>query len=111
MDNTIVFTQGDLAVLNLQATDGDGNPIDISGSTFTTQIKGPNGVIVSFPNSQHAIVDGPNGFFSLTLQPNDTSSCGLGTNKDILTQIVSGGSPIYFRGQGILTVNPPVPLQ
>lgn len=108
---SIQFTQGDTAFMLLTAQDGDGNPIDISGGVFTTLIKGPGGVIVSFPNSQHAIVDAPNGVYSLDLSQSDTASCDIGEDKDILTQIVQGSSAIYFRGIGILTVNPPVPLQ
>lgn len=107
----IQFTQGDTAVLNLTAEDGSGNPVDISGAVFTTQIKGPNGVVVSFPNSQHTIVSAATGQFQLSLSASDTNSCGLGANKEIVTKIVQGGSTIYFHGIAILTVNPPVPLQ
>ena len=109
--NAISFTQSDTAILNLTATDGNGNPVNLTGATFTTLIKGPNGVNVSFPNSQHAITDAPNGQFTLSLATGDTASCGLGRNKDIITQIIIGVSMVYFRGIGILTVNPPVPLQ
>lgn len=108
----ITFTQGDYAVLNLTATDGDGNPINITGGSFTTLINGPNGSPVNmFPNGQHVIVDGPNGQFTLTLQPEDTGNCGLGLHKEILTQIVIGGDPITYRGINTLTVYAPVPFQ
>lgn len=107
----IQFTQGDTAVLNLTAEDGEGNAVDITGATFTTLVRGPGGVTASFPNSQHAIVDAENGQFTLTLSANDTTACGAGSGKDVLTQLVQGGSSIYYRGIGILTVYPPVPVQ
>lgn len=109
---TLEFTQGDDVVLNLVATDGDGNPINITGATFSTQILGqnPNGPVV-FGNSQHAITDATTGQFTLTLSQSDSMSCGLGINKTILTKITISGKVTYFRGQGILKVNPPVPLQ
>lgn len=107
----IIFTQGDTAVLNLTATDGNGNPINLTGASFTTYIKGPNGVISSFGNSQHAIVTAAAGTFILSLAALDTAACGLGANKDILTVVVVGQSTINYRGAGILTVYPPVPLQ
>ena len=107
----IQFTQGDTALLNLNATDGSGNPIDITGAVFTTYIKGANGVIASFPNSQHTIVNGPQGQFQLALGAADTTNCGTGAGKEILTQAVQGSSTIYFRGPNLLTVHPPVPVQ
>ncbi len=107
----IVFTQGDTALLSLQATDGSGNPVNISGATFTTLIKGPNGVIASFPNSQHTIVSAPDGTFTLALSTADTANCGLGDNKEIITKIVISSSTVYFHGPNTLNVLPPVPLQ
>lgn len=109
----ISFTQGDTALLTLTATDGSGNPIDLTGATFTTQIKGPNGIIVSFPNSQHTILNQTTnlGQFTLALSTLNTAACGLGSNKEILTQIVQGASTIFYHGGAILAVLPPVPLQ
>jgi hypothetical protein len=107
----IEFTQGDTALINLTATDGQGNPFNITGSVFTTFIKGPNGVVASFPNSQHSIVNAALGQFQLALATSDTANCGTGPNKEILTQIVQGSSTIYFRGPNLLVVNSPVPIQ
>jgi hypothetical protein len=106
----INITQGDYAVLNLTAQDGNGNPVNLTGATFSTQIVGTNGVVVTFGNSQHAIVNAALGQYSLTLAQADTSNCGIGANKDILTTISQSGNPVTYRGR-ILTVNPPVPLQ
>lgn len=107
----ISFTQGDTAILNLSATDGQGNPFNLTGASFSTQIKGSNGIYTVFGNSQHAIVSAANGTFTLTLSAIDTGNCGLGPNKEILTLISQTGSTIYFRGVNILTVNPPIPIQ
>lgn len=105
------FTQGDYAILQLSAQDGNGNPINLTGATFSTQILGPGAVgPVTFPNSQHAIVNATAGTFSLTLSTTDTANCAFGINKDVVTQITQGGQPIYFKGQGILTVLPNTPL-
>lgn len=116
----IQFTQGDAVVLNLQAQDGNGNPINLTGAVITTMMVGPGGVIVSFPNSQHTVnPDQVNfeGDFTLTLANTDTQLVDIGgpplnsAPKDILSYIVIGSTPIYYRGQGILTVLPPVPLR
>ena len=107
----IEFTQGDTALINLTATDGQGNPFNITSAVFTTFIKGSNGVIASFPNSQHTIVNAALGQFQLALGTGDTTNCGTGPSKEILTQIVQGASTVYFRGPNLLTVNPPVPVQ
>lgn len=110
-NNPIQITQGDEAVLHLTAQDGNGDPVNLTGATFETQIKGPNGSIATFPNSQHAILSALDGTFSLTLSPDDTTSCGEGENKEILTKITIGGDPIYFHGFNVLTVYPNVPNQ
>ena len=112
MTNTIQFTQGATAVLNLFATNGNGDPVDLTGAVFTTQVKGPNGEIATFDNSQHAIVgSAANGNFTLTLSTDDTAECGLGRNKDIITKVVQGASINYYRGISILEVFPPEPNQ
>lgn len=107
----LAFTQGDNAVLNLTATDGNGNPINITGASFSTQMLGPNGsAIATFANGKHSITNAALGQFSLTLGVTDTQSCGVGNNKDIVTAITLSGNVTYFRASGILTVWPPVPL-
>lgn len=106
------FTQGDQVTLSLTAQDSSGNPINLTSATFSTQMLGANGAgPVTFGNSKHAIVSATLGQFTITLAPSDTQSVGYGGNKDILTQITQSGSPMYIRGVGILTVNPPAPLQ
>lgn len=106
----ITFTQGDTATLNLTAQDGSGNPFNITGATLTSYILGAQGDVQTFSNSQHAIVSGPAGTFTLTLATTDTANCGVGAPKDIVTKVVQTGSTIYFRASGILTVYPPIPL-
>jgi hypothetical protein len=110
--NLIQFTQGDNAVLSLTAQDALGNPINLTGASFSTQILGANGQPVNvFPNGQHAIVSASLGTFTLTLSAANTTACGLGNTKDIVTAITISGNVTYFRGSGILTVFPPVPMQ
>ncbi len=111
MTNQLQFSQGDVVTLNLNVTDGLGNPINLTGATFSTQILGPTGVIAVFGNSQHTIVTAADGTFTLALSTSDTQACNNGNNKDVLTTVTIGGSPIIYRGIGILNVYPPVPLQ
>jgi hypothetical protein len=109
--NSIVFTQNDTAVLTLFATDGSGNPINLTAATFSSQILGPGGVPQVFGNSQHAIVSAANGEYTLSLTQANTAACGLGANKSILTTITVGSAIVTYQGMGILTVLAAVPLQ
>ncbi len=108
----ITFTQGDNAILNLTAQDGNGNPINLTGASFSSQILGANGAgVVTFGNSQHTVIDVTAGTFQLTLSPTDTAACGLGDNKEIVTTIVQSSLPVAYHGVAILKVLPAVPLQ
>lgn len=110
MPNPVNFTQGDNAILQLTAVDAAGNPVNIAGATFSTQMLGVQGQPVTFGNGQHAIINAALGQFTLTLAQVDTENVNIGSNKDIVTAITIGGNVTYYRGSGILTVNPPVPL-
>jgi hypothetical protein len=111
-DGYITITQGDAPTLTLYAIDGSGNPINLTGATFSTQILGTNGVgPITFGNSQHAIVNAADGEFTLALASTDTPNLGIGPNKDILTQITIAGKATYYWGRGILQVMPATPLQ
>ena len=103
--------QGDTVLFYLTAVDGDGNPVDITAATFTTNIKGPNGSIESFPTGQHAVVDGPSGTFTLALSSDDSLSLGLGEHKEIVTQMLISTSTYYFRGINLLSVYDADPAQ
>lgn len=105
------FTQGDNVILNLSATDGNGNAINITGATFSTQILGAAGAVQTFANAKHAIVSAPLGTFTLTLSAADTNACGQGVGKDLITALTISGNVTYYRGTGILTVFAPIPLQ
>lgn len=108
------FSQGDNAILTLTAQDGNGNAINLTGATFSTQILGANGStlpIAVFGNSQHTITNSAQGIFTLTLSATDTANCGLGTNKEVVTAITQSGNVIYFHGPNVLTVLPNVPIQ
>ncbi len=111
----IVITQGNTATLQLTATDGNGNPINLTGATFSTQINGPNGnFVVTFPNSQHTAnpdqVDFE-GQFTLALAISDTANLGTGFHKEIITTITIGSQVVSYRGPNILKVLPPTPYQ
>lgn len=111
---TIKFSQGDLTIIDLLAVDNSGNPVNLTGAILSTQILGPNGEgPVTFPNSQHTLGNQTTnpGTFMLTLQPNDTGSCGEGTNKQIITQSSVPENPTYFQGFNLLTVYANIPFQ
>ena len=101
----IIFTQGDTALISLTA-----QGFNITGATLTTYVKGVNGALIAFANSQHTITDGPNGKFTVLLATTDTAKCGAGPNKEIITKVVNGSSTIYFHGPSILTVLIPTPI-
>lgn len=112
----VEFTQGDDITLTLIATDDAGNPQVLTGASLSTQILGANTVgPISFPNSQHTLANQTTspGQFTLLLANAgaDTTSCGLGSGKQILTTAVIAGVSITYRGAGILTVYPSVPTQ
>lgn len=111
----LVFSQNDNVVLTLIATDTQGNPVTLTGATFSTQILGPNNTgAVTFPNAQHtANADQVNfkGYFTLTLGTADTGACAIGENKDIVTAITISGNVASYQGLSILEVLPNVPTQ
>lgn len=110
------FTQGDNVVLQLIATDDQGNPQNLTGASLSTTILGPNGVgPVTFPNGQHTIANQTTnkGQFSLALgnAGADSASCGEGPNKEIITESIIAGAPLYYRGPNLLTIYSNVPQQ
>lgn len=111
----IHFTQGDNAVLQLVAVDVNGDPVDLTGATFSSQIQGANGIgPITFANGQHAANPDQVSFrgqFTLTLTQTNTGDCGEGEHKEILTTITIGGNRIYFRGFNALQVYSPVPFE
>lgn len=109
----INITQGDQANLQLTATDGMGNPIDLTGASFVSLLRGSNGATISYANSQHtANPDQVNfkGQYLLALSPSDTNNIPVGVNKELLTQITQGGNPIFYRGPNLVNVRAPIPV-
>lgn len=103
----ISISQGDTALLNLRAKAGQFNYVDLTGASFQTIIKAPEGAVVVFGNDQHtANPDQVNskGKFTLSLSVDDTNSLAEGLNKEIVTQITIGPSIISYHGFGILNV-------
>ena len=111
----IEFTQGNNAILSLIAVDENGNPVDLTGATISTQILGPNpNGPVTFGNSQHTIDPDQNsnrGYFILALSQANTLACGEGLNKEILSTVTIASIATTFRGVGILNVYVAVPVQ
>lgn len=108
------ISQGDSVLFNLVAENGASIPFDLTGAVFTTEIRGPGGTVVSFPNSQHTANPNQIGFtgrFTLALSAADTSSLAIGIGREIVTKVVQGSSTIYFHGVNILTVLASVPIE
>lgn len=108
----ITFSQGDAITLNLTAVDGNNSPINLNGASFQTQIRGPQGALVTIGNSAHtANSDQVNfkGQFTVALTSLNTKACDVGSPKDIVTQVTLSGSPIYYHGVGVLQVLQPFP--
>lgn len=108
------ITQGDGSVVFNFTAVNNLIPVNLTGATFQTTIKGPSAVNITFPNSQHtANPDQVNhtGQFTLTLAPGDTNRLALSPpNHEVVTKIVISGVTIYFHGMDILTVQPNVPV-
>jgi hypothetical protein len=112
----IDFTQGDDVTLQLLATDDSGNPVNLTGASLSTQILGANGQgPVTFANSQHTLANQTTnpGQFALALGNSgaDTTNCGEGANKQIITQSTISSVVTYFRGLNLLTVFAAAPNQ
>lgn len=106
------ITQGDTADFNLTATLGDGTPFDLTGAVFTSFFRGPQGGVVSFPNSQHTANPDQvlfRGQFILSLSTDDTSSIPLGAHKELITRVVQESSVVYFHGPNLVTVLSEIP--
>lgn len=87
----IEITQGESAVLQLTATiDEDETPLDLTGASFSSQVLGPNGKVVTFANAKHAIVSAAAGTFTLTLDTSDTALIDVGRDKELVVSISQG---------------------
>lgn len=107
------FTQGDTPTLNLTAQTDSGDPVDLTGATFTTYLKGKVGAVVAIPNASHtANPDQVNfkGQFTVAITAVESAACLEGTNKEVVTKITIGADIVFYRAQ-ILTVLTPNPLQ
>lgn len=103
----ITISQGDTVTLQLTAANGDGVEVDLTGATFTTQIRSPNGVLLTIPNADHTADPDQvanTGEFTISLTSAQTKALELGRDKEIVTKIVQGGSTIHYHAENILTV-------
>lgn len=110
----LVITQGDTPTFTFYAETGEGERIDLTGATFSTDIKGALGALVTVPNSQHTAdpdqEENP-GKFTMTMTAVQTAACSASDKKDIITKITQGTNVIYVHGTSILTVKANVPLR
>lgn len=94
----IEITQGESAVLQLTATvDEDETPHDLTGASFSSTVLGPNGKLVTFGNSKHAIVVAASGTFTLTLDTADTALIDTGVEKELVVTVTQGSNVKVFR--------------
>lgn len=107
------ISQGDTVVFQFTAKNGMGVPVNLTGASFVTEIRGPANVVRTFPNGQHTANPDQTlhtGEFTLALSDADTLSLALGRDQEIVTKITIGGSIVFFHGFNILTVLQNVPL-
>lgn len=110
----VEFTQGDTPTLTLVATDDQGNPVDLTGASLSTQIQGANGAGVHvIPNAQHTLANQVTtpGQFAIALTAVDTNASGEGPNKEIITTATVGAVVTNYRGVALLTVYNAAPTQ
>lgn len=107
------ITQGDGSVVFNFTAVNNAQPVDLTGATFSTQIRGPGGTIRVFPNDQHTANPDQvlyKGKFTLALTKEDTDSLAVGPDHEVLTKITISSVVIYFHGLSLLTVQPNVPV-
>lgn len=108
----LIFTQGDDVLLNLKATNSDGVPVNLTGATFSTSVRGLDNIVVTFPNSQHTAnpdQSAHRGEFTLSLSTTDTDSIKAGMSQEIVTKVTIAGKVVYFHGANQMTVLPADP--
>lgn len=97
---------GDTKTLVVYVKDADGDPVNISGATIKWQAARSHGkasVITKSTSSGITISDGPNGIFSVTLNPSDTES--LSGTYAHEAQVTASDSTISTVLQGTMKVN------
>ncbi len=107
------ITQGDGSVVFNFTAVNNSLPVDLTGATFQTQVRGPGGTLVTFPNNQH--VANPDqttnkGKFTLTLSAANTAAISVAEGHEVVTKITISGVIIFFHGRDLLTVDANVPV-
>lgn len=84
--------------------------VDLTGATFSTEIKATNGYRV-IPNSQHTAdpdqVDNI-GKLTFTLTAADYEAIGYGVAKEVVVTVTQGTQVVPYRGH-VLTIKPAHP--
>lgn len=116
----IRLTQGDVYPAIRFRIVSNGDPVDLTGATLTTKIRGPGGVVKSFANGKHTLAASQGGagmgYFDLALDDADTadlldtSSWPENEGLEIVTKVVQGSSEISYRKKNILRVDPADPV-
>jgi hypothetical protein len=99
------MTAGDTKVLEVTVLDGDGEPVDITGTTIRWQLArlatDDTPLITKSVGDGIAIVDGAAGRFDVTLDPEDTAELGGSyyyeaeiDDADVISTVLSGRATI-----------------
>ncbi len=107
------ITKGDGSVVFNFTAVNNSLPVDLTGATFSTQVRGPGGTLVTFPNSQHTANPDQTtnkGKFTLTLTKENTDAIAVGEGHEVVTKITISSVVIFFHGRDLLTVDANVPV-
>lgn len=112
----IKITKGDAVILRFTAYSSPGVVQNLTGATFSTQMMGPGGKLVTFANAKHAITSAAAGTFTLTLSAADTALLAESSaeqikkveGREIKTTITQSALPFTVRAD-ILIVYPATP--
>ncbi|MFA7333660.1 MAG: hypothetical protein WC130_05120 [Kiritimatiellia bacterium] len=114
----IKLTKGDSATLRLTALSAPETPHDLTGASFSTQMRGPGGKAVTFAHGKHSITSAVAGTFTLALTPTDTALLEISTDeqikkvegREIKTTITqNAGASVLTVRANILIVYPETP--
>lgn len=103
---SIQITQGDDVTLRLQATNGEGTALDLTGATLTTYLAKTDGTQLEISNGSHTLENQATntGWFTVSISAALTATLQRGTNQDIITKIVQSGLAMHVHGEEVLTV-------
>lgn len=106
----IKITRGDAITLRFTVYSAPGVVLDLTGATFSTQMMGPGGKVVTYATAKHAIISAAAGTFSLTLTAVDTALLERSTEeqikrvegREIKTTITQSELPFTVRADSLI---------